>query len=506
MKLLTILFVVAALAACGGENANESGNSSNVTAVSEIDYGFSVNCPKYFLASNSPNWHGYYYDYANRLNINIVSNVGRKIEEVAAVNPGVGGIVFEGTQTKQIIQKYLGTENTLQFQCIHNFGDSKTQVFSYNHNLADKSIWKVTNANTNTNSVHFNVSMLADLETNMVSSLIAKRGTTLADAKQISSSRLQTDFPSNKYGLILDNNLRSDGLGTFGLALNAEDTPNGRTYRRFKQLAELFTSVAVGDIQGLNVFLGNEFESFYSRGVFSRPEVSGAVFSALATLRTLSASDFSSAEWRESKNVPAEIFNSQSRVNIDKSWTASFEWIRSGTTDDVSIAKSQDIQVTKLNTFDKTFFTYELDNAIGGCRPGIFSCVLSSGIAGSYVCFISLSNQIIGCVVFSAITDLITINNFVGRSFDGNNPLNQAPIKFIRLSADAFGEQPFGLERSTSLKTIISMSNNATLQSAWNEGKISTISIGAIVLASSGKCYECRASVTIRKLGITSLP
>lgn len=502
-KLIVAVAVLIATTGCGGNQVNENQEiapqkQETLTNV-RFDFGFSVLCPVYFTATNSPNWHNYYYDHTNEIRVDIEDSSGNVKNSVSANSYY---FQFEQESHKNMIQAGLNSGDYLRINCVHNSKGANSQIFSYRYHLNDKGPWTISDSTNNVNSVFFSISMIADLEEKMSKELI-KTGRNLLDARQIARSQLRDDFRGAEYGLLPSTQFRSNA--SEAQALHSENTRNGRAYRRLKQLAEVYSGVAVGDVQHLNEFLARDFGIFQKNKAFTRPEISGAIFASLASEISEASTDFSNSSWKEKINVPNENFSYKTNILLDKSWHSELNWNQGKSNSEAYITKLQVVKFDPQLQFNKLFLTYDISQAFGGCMAGLFSCALGSGGAGVYVCFNSDIDVTLGCVVFASMTDLLKVNTLIGKLFDPNTFSNKGNNKLIPLSNSYNPSDSYGLERSVSLLDLINQINNPDLHLAVSSKRVKSLIIGATVFISSTECLNCKALLNIRKVGISKL-
>jgi hypothetical protein len=485
------------LASCGGKSDSKMAITVSKTENKPeyFDYDFGAGCPYYFYtASDAPQW-----DFRNSgisIEAQITDVYGKLIEQIQSKNQKSDGItVFHG---KDIINRHAS--DFLTIRCTYSSGIEQ-QTFSYMHRLADQSIWKTATADE-TNSIYFDVSMLSDLDTKIRQNLL-RSGYTYENAAAAANKAVLESFSGVTYGLIENKTLRND-FSTFELIkYRSELSPNGRAFRRLKQAAEIFTQNPSGDIERLI----NKTTSDYTSIVLNNtrptsPGALGGVFSALLKEMSTNKSDFSASDWINRSSIASNI--TAYSYNLDHAWSAGIEPISNTNGDESYITKSQTIKIDAQG-YSNIFLEFDLENLVGGCSAAIFACVTSSGMSGVYVCFKKNSDELLGCVIFSAITDAITIPNYIGNTFRGSDPLSSTKYRFIALKNYSFYSGLYGLSRSIDLESIAQLSGNWQLQTAMADRSLGALEVGAFVSFSTGNCYHCVAKIVLRKLAISRL-
>lgn len=507
-KIVSI-FCIAIAIVVGGCGGSDSGTTSNNVGMvnppinsSAQDYSFVINCPYYFIKTNSPGWGNSYGGNANRLKVDITDRSGRVIQNIDSRMSNFGQPDYKQDVTKRILESNTG--QYLNITCGYTQG-SKTQSFTYRHPISDSLLWR-KNARTSESDAYFEVSMLADMHRRIWELLMA-RGRPESSAWDEAKAAITASFGSVTYGAIRSENLHTNGAAAYfdQIALASEESENGKAFRRLKLTAELHTGEPSGDVQQIIAAATTDYIRTTIDGQScTTPEICGAVFKGLTKVASSAPEAFANPAWQERRSTDPN-YSSVSQDNVDGSWTAGLTWKNGTTNSEFVVQRHQTVQLNVGDDYKRIFLDIGLGSAVGGCVPSLFGCTSASGIAGTFVCFDDWSKNRLGCVLFGAISDAITISNLLGNSFTANDPLKDSSIRGVPISSSSPNSTAYGLDRVYALSDVMAMHGGASLAAASKSGNIGSVTFGAAVLASSSSCYQCKADLNVRRLGLRKL-
>ncbi|RVU35622.1 hypothetical protein EOE67_13595 [Rheinheimera riviphila] len=514
LKLLSFFYLMFALTACGGGSKGDAAGTPDasvpptttppVVSPSSRYYNLQVGCPSYFGAINSPSWFSSYGDQSKVPLVYITELDGTLISQLNQNRSSLGYAEFISQDISSEIEKY--PSKYLTFRCIYQQRGS-AQKFEYRHPISDDSIWQKSAIDTNRTTTYFEVSMISDLQMRIWQALM-KSGYLDANAWAISQKTVTDAFGEVEFGALKHAALQNCcGLAfyTEQQRLVAEAQPNGRAFRKLKLLAELNTSEPSGDIQAIIATAVSDWVNYtVDRTALSQPKVTGAIFRQLTKPLSKDAMNFGTSAWKQFQSSdPA--FSSTAKTNIDGSWQASLDWVSGTANAEYSVQRYQSVSLPADRDYSKLFVDFSLLRAVGGCQPAIFGCTIASGIAGIFVCYQTNTGATVGCTVFTAVSDLITVPTYLGGVFTAANPFGRQQFDIISISPNSPNSDTYGLDRTYALSSLFEASVSPSIREAGLNRSISRLEFGAVVLTSSNSCYKCRAEISIRRLGMQSL-
>ena len=513
LKLLGFFYVMFALTACGGSESDAIGTpgvsvppitTPPIVTPSSRYYNLQVGCPSYFGASNSPNWFNSYGDQSKVPQVYITELDGTLISQLKLNRSNIGYAEFISQDISSEIEKY--PSKYLTFRCIYQQSGA-AQKFEYRHPISDDGIWQKSATNTSRTTTYFEVSMISDMQMRIWQALI-KSGQLESNAWAISQKAMTDAFGEVEFGALkhaaLQNCCALEFL-TEQKRLVAEAQPNGRAFRKLKLLAEQNTSEPSGDVQALIEKAVSDWVSYtVDRTALSPPKVTGAIFRQLTKPLSKDATNFGTSAWKLLQSSdPA--FSSTAKTNIDGSWQASLDWVSGTANAEYSVQRYQSVVLPVDRDYSKLFVDFSLLRAVGGCQPAIFGCTIASGIAGVFVCYQTNTGSTVGCTVFTAVSDLITVPTYLGGVFTAASPFGRQQFDIISISPSSPNSDAYGLDRTYALSNILEASRSPSIREAGLNRSISKMEFGAVILTSSNSCYKCRAEINIKRLGVQSL-
>lgn len=510
--MIAVALMLALVACLGSADNGASGQTFSPPSTtptptpitSSLLYNLQVGCANYFSASNSSGWFTSYGGQSKGPKVAITERDGTVISELRSAGSSFASASFPSSYNASEIERYQ--DKYLTFKCVYQqYGAS--QIFEYRHPISDTSIWQRSATNSFVTTTYFEVSMISDIQMRIWQALI-DRGHSETSAWSESHRAITDAFGDVEYGPLQKTALVAGGGSEFDAEqrrLSAENQSNGRVFRKLKLLAEQNTSEPTGNIQSLIEAVVPDWVAYtLDCRPLVYPNITGAVFRQMTTPLSLDSTNFRASSWRLLKsNDPA--FTSTPRVNIDGSWQASLDWLSGTSNAEYSVQLFQSADVPVARDYAKIFIDFSLIRALGGCQPGFFVCTTSSGIAGVFVCYLSDAGANLGCTVFTAVSDLITVPTHLGDVFTVTNPFGNRQFDVVALTPSSPNSDAFGLDRTYALSNLFAVSAIPNIQTvALNKG-IARVEFGAVVLASSNSCYKCRAEIVIRRLGVLGL-
>ena len=342
------------------------------------------------------------------------------------------------------------------------------------------------------NDLFFHISFLSDLRYKIYLKEYLYTGNQTTALKN-SEIFMDGNFPNSTYSekTFTEYGVSPVGYGNHKIPsiFEGKNSIQVRYYRQQKLLAEKYTGDSV---EQLNNTIAENYESYYlSNNGCIDDYICSTYFSGYSHSVTSDPSFLSGQQkWNSTDNLlgdaEAIYLSEKNKVGISFS-------VNSLSSQESSMAEiSQKYYLNHASELNKLILDFSTINTYGGSYDPILGSLLSSGMAGYYVCFNDIDTVQLGCPLWLAYTDKIQIPTYIGQLFSVTSTDNMH-IFFYPPNNSKF---IIDLEKeiSRNLPNLVS-----------KKSSIKSISYGVFTTESRGGgqgCYKCNADIKTSEINL----